>query len=562
MRVVVGDAAYQLADAEFRYIVVGGGSAGCLIARRLAERQAGTVALIEAGPLSSDVRTVVPNYYPRTFGSSLDWGYATEPQNGLAGRRIAWPRGKLLGGSGAINALIFLQAASDDFRRWGWHWAEDLLREANATNALLHHQRPATPHAWSEAFVRAAAESGLQHLEILDQSQANVCGLFSVAQHTGRRVHTGQSIETHENLTVYSASHVERVCIQDQRATGVILRGKQKDCTLNATDEVILCGGAIGSPLLLMASGIGNANDLQALEIDCQHHLSGVGGNLQDHLVFPVIQQTNCDAGLQRRHARRARDQFRRLGTGDLASNIAEAGALLGSPNDATVEFQIHFTPTHYLKYPRTATQGNHFSLAVTDLHPRSRGRLSVKHATGAGESASSHRNQVGLLTPCIDPAYLSLEEDVQRMLKAIAWARELAKQPSLRACIEQEVLPGANRQNAKSLTRTIQAFSQSIYHPVGTCRMVTSSQADSSDATVGALRLREPTLDSAAEETVVNSEFRVHGIQGLRVADASVIPDLPSGNTNAVTLLLAARAAELVLAGEKPTKRCSSEQA
>jgi choline dehydrogenase len=512
--------------AEFRYIVIGGGSAGCLLARRLAERQSGTVALVEAGPVSSDVRTVVPIYYPQLFGSSLDWGFSTEPQPGLGGRQIAWPRGKMLGGSGAINAMIFLQPAEEDFRRWNWHWAAAYEREATE-GGLLPHQPLHTPHPWSEAFVQAGHESGLQIARHFERSLANSCGFFSLAQQSGRRAHTGLELSQLQNLTLFTSCQVQRVCIPADRATGVLIRDAlQQTVTLLATDEVILCGGTIGSPLLLFASGIGSESELRQLGIHCQYPLKAVGANLQDHLVFPVVLEARTNMGLPRRHSRNAREQFRRMGQGPMVSNLAEAGALLGAAANNGSDFQIHFTPTHYLKYPRSPTKSNHFSLAVTDLHPLSRGRLSAARTQTSNAATSPHT-----LAPRIDPGYLSDGEDLERMQSAIAWARHLAQQPSLQALVAQELMPGATRQNATSLRRTLMAFAQSIYHPVGTCRMVTP-------------------MESSIEHTVVDAEFRVHGIDGLRIADASVLPDLPSGNTNAVTLILAARAADLILAG------------
>lgn len=521
-------------DAAFDFIVVGGGSAGGWIARRLASQHVGRVALIEAGPAASDVRSRVPNWYPRTFGTKLDWNYATEPQLGLSGRRIAWPRGRVLGGSGAINALIYLQAALADFERWGWKWAKPLLDVE-----LLRHAPPESPHRWSEAFVAAAEEFGLQVVAPWTQSQANVCGLFSTTQRQGRRVHSAEQLHELKALQLFTNCRAERVVLEQGRATGVQVEcegGGGRRC-LNAAKGVVLCAGVLGTPQLLWQSGIGGEQQLRDVQIDCQVDLPAVGRNLQDHLVFPVVFETQEPSGLSRRSTPADRQLYRSAGSGLLASNIAEAGALLaldqpsaGQPPTVTAApgLQIHFTPTHYLRYPRLAATNNHLTLAITDLHPRSRGNLTPRLTSstlGYGPSVDV----------AIDPHYLEHPDDLERLLLGLEAARAIARQPSLGCIISSEQIPGSRRQDPRSLQRSIKTLAQSIYHPVGTCRMHVPHL---------------PRLpDLAMEESVVDGEFRVHGVVGLRIADASVLPDLPSGNSNAVTLLIAARLCQLIVA-------------
>ncbi|MEZ6134121.1 MAG: GMC family oxidoreductase [Pirellulaceae bacterium] len=504
-----------------RYIIIGGGTAGCWLARQLASQQTGQVALLEAGPPTSDVRTVVPCYYPKLFGSKLDWGWRTQPQPSLAGRQISWPRGRLLGGSGAINALIHLQAADGDFARWGWEWASDCrqrLEQVCETPETL-----VEPHPWSQVFLRAAGEAGLSITMPLVQSAPNRCGLLSLSSRGGRRVQPSQGLAAIDNLSLVTGCQVQRIVTRAGQARGVdYLDTAGQLCHLQSDEEIILCAGAIGSPVLLFQSGIGPRAVLASVGIPCDHELTAVGRNLQDHLVYPVTFATRDSRGLPRRHNRDSRLKYRSTGAGNMASNIAEAAAfsargVSGSSSTDCSDFQIHFTPTHYLKYPRIATEHNHLSLAVTDLHPHSRGSITAAKSTD------------GSLRPAIDPAYLHEARDVDRFLDGIAWARSIASQPSFKRLISEELLPGAKRQEPGAIVKSLSMFAQSIYHPVGTCRMQSS-------------------VDGAANATVVDREFRVHGVDNLRVVDASVLPDLPSGNTNVVVMLIAQHAAELIL--------------
>jgi len=515
-------------EREYDFIVIGGGSAGCLLARRLVESNCGTVALIEAGDSGDvgkvDARTVVPAYYPKTFGSRLDWVFSTELQTGLNGRRIAWPRGKTLGGSGAINALIYIQAAASDFDRWaesgciGWDWqsVEKNLLTTLTSHALcpvsgLQLSEITEPHAWSHAFIDACAAYGLQRKKHWLQAERDACGYYSLTQHNGRRQHTGQQLaETLPNtkIDVFRGVTVQDLKVIHDRVEKVrIVDNSNRVTELRVSGEVILCAGTIGSPSILLRSGVGPASLLRGLGINVTHDLPGVGENLQDHLMYPLIYRTHASDGLPARFSVADRQRFRHQEPGSahgpLASNIAEAGATFGQCTSP--DFQIHFTPTHYLKYPSRNAPMNCFSLAVTDLHPRSRGRLQL---------VSTDPNDA----PRIDPGYLQHAEDGSRLLSGIETCREIANQSSLSTLVADEIMPGRKRSDASAILRSVQMFAQSIYHPVGTCRMGMDSQA------------------------VVDSELRVHGFRNLHVADASVLPDLPSANTQAVTLLVAAR--------------------
>ncbi|MDX1929124.1 MAG: FAD-dependent oxidoreductase, partial [Pirellulaceae bacterium] len=485
---------------DYDYIIIGGGSAGCLLARRLVQANCGTVALIEAGDATAnteaanaraDVRTVVPAYYPKTFGSHLDWAFSTEPQAGLNGRRIAWPRGKTLGGSGAINAMIYLQAAASDFDRWslagcrGWDWRtmeQFLLPIATAPSqcplADLQIASLAEPHPWSLAFIHACTSLGMQQPANWWQARANTCGLYTLTQCAGRRQHTGQQLAEmlpNTNFDLFRGSTIRNLKLQGDRVEKVCLMDRSgHSIELRASGEVILCAGTIGSPTILLRSGIGPAAALHQLGVGVQLDLPGVGENLQDHLVYPLIYRTHAGHGLPAKFSVADRRRYRQPAPGathgPLASNIAEAGAMFitsharlqpgvsnaGEPvHSASVspEFQIHFTPTHYLKYPSRTAPPDCFSLAVTDLHPRSRGRVQL---VSSNPDAS----------PRIDPGYLNHTEDIPRMLDAIEYCRHIANQTSLSILIADEILPSRKRITAASLLRSLQMFAQSIYHP------------------------------------------------------------------------------------------------
>ncbi len=511
------------AQREYHYVIVGAGSVGCLLAYLLSQQQTGAVALIEAGSSVESIRTIVPNYYPHTFGSSVDWGFKTTAQAGLAGRRISWPRGKIVGGCGAINAMIYMHAAAQDFQRWGWPLAS-LDAQLMELDELMRPQALATPHPWSFAFLESAAASGLAVQESWQRSRHNSSGLFQLLTRSGRRFHGGQLLSANTRalaaVQLLDQIHATRICFSGSRASGVeVLDTDGRKQIINATQEVILCAGVVGTPELLMNSGIGDAAELRRVRRECICDLPWVGKNLHDHLVYPIVLRTRRAEGLPRRHGPLSRREYRKTGTGALASNIAEAGAIVtlaAEPQSANRNFQIHFTPTHYLKYPRTKTEDCYFSLAVTDLHPGSRGRLQfVEHQ--------------GKLHPEIDPRYLSEPDDCSRFVEAIQWTRRLVQFPGLQTVADSEVFPGAKRDGFNSIAKSFATFAQSIYHPVGTCRM------DHGD-------------DRGPERAVVDSRFRVHGLDNLRIVDASVLPDLPSCNTNAATLLLAIRAAKSLI--------------
>jgi choline dehydrogenase len=541
-------------DGPFRWLVVGGGTAGCLLARRLAESRGGTVGLIEAGSAPRDARTVAPAWYPRAQGTRLDWGFRTEPQAALAGRQLAWPRGRALGGSSAINALIYLLPAPGDLERWsrvvGGYWAEGLAAVAAGWQAAAHGSGFRCPisglelepvrdvHPWCRAFLDAATAIGLPQPSPWIQSQPDVCGPYWLTQRRGRRHTTATdllaanaaprsgSCDDSNNLSIITGWQAERIVFQQGRAVAVAAKSEAESAPLLIrADEIILAAGAIGSPALLLRSGIGPAAELQGSGIRCVVDAPEVGANLQDHLVMPVVFQMRTEEGLPYRFSRAARQQFRDSASGPLASNLAEVGALLGqialegaSAGEAsrTPRIQLHVTPTHYLKYPRLMTLPNCMSIGITPLHPVSRGRIRL-----AASEADNH----GLR---IDPQYLSDARDAADFWEGYVWIRQAARSAGLGELISSQSIPSAARSDPAGISRSVRAMAQSIYHPVGTCR------AGSDD------------------RSVVDDRFCVRGVSGLRVADASVLPDLPSGNTMTAALLMAELAAGASVAARR----------
>ncbi|MGN6545148.1 MAG: GMC family oxidoreductase, partial [Aureliella sp.] len=482
-------------------------------------------------------------------GTRVDWGFRTEPQSALGGRQLAWPRGRALGGSSAINALIYLLPARGDLERWsrlvGGRWRDGLAAVAERWRAhppSEDHSRcpisglPLEPvlqtHPWCQAFLNAATSVGLLRRSPWTQSEPDVCGRYWLTQRRGRRHTTASALlqasssldqpAVLDHLSIVTDCVAERIIVRQGRAVAVEVR-RDSDASLHrlVADEIILAAGALGSPGLLLRSGIGPTAELAAHNIPCHVDTPEVGANLQDHLVLPVVFQMRSADGLPYRFDAAARRQFRESASGPLASNLAEVGALFGqaalagaSPSEAaaTPRIQLLVTPTHYLKYPRLTATTDCMSIAITPLHPASRGRIRLARSANGNHGLS------------IDPEYLSQASDIEDFCEGYDWIKQMLQATELSDQIAGQLIPSAARSDAAGIGRTVRAMAQSIYHPVGTCRA------------------------GCDRQSVVDDRFCVRGVAGLRVADASVLPDLPSGNTLTAALLMAElAAAELV---------------
>lgn len=525
----------------YDYIIVGAGSAGCVLANRLSEDPDCRVLLLEAGPRDWHPFIHMPAGLAKLVGKKgVNWDYSTAPEPQLDDRLLWWPRGKVLGGSSSINAMCYIRGHALDYDEWaamgaeGWQWANALpyfrRSEGNERGASEFHggdgplgvSDPRYRNPLSEVFLEAAREAGHGLTDDFNGARQEGFGWYQTTTRDGARSSSARAylapVRKRPNLTVVTNATASRVTFEKGRATGVVysVKGRGAYCE-GARREVILSGGAINSPQLLMLSGIGPAGDLRRHGIEVLADLPGVGANLHDHLDICTLQR--CTRGLSYDTVSDASVAFRyylmgRSGPG--SSNIAEAGGFLRShlAEDGRPDMQFHFVPAQLDDHGRNRLPGSGYTLHACGLRPRSRGRLSLASANAADK-------------PRIEAAYLSDPEgfDLKVMVEAVRISREILAQPAFAPYRGEEVFPGPKVQDEAGIVAFIRRKAESIYHPVGTCRM---GRADDPD-------------------TVVDPQLRVKGVEGLRVVDASVMPRLVGGNTNAPTMMIAERAADLI---------------
>ena len=530
---------------RFDYVIVGGGSAGCVLADRLSEDGKSTVLLLEAGPRDRDPFIHMPGgYYRLIYHPTLSWNYQTEPEPGLGGRTQIWPRGRVLGGSSSINAMVYVRGLPLDYDGWrdqgatGWGWAdvfpyflkaEDQARGGDPWHGVggpLAVADIKDPHPLSDAFIAAAVEAGLPaNPDFNGAVQAGV-GYFQLTIRGRRRCSTAvgylRPAEKRSNLTVEPNAQVTRVRLDGKRAVGVTCRLNGTEQEIDATREVILAAGAINSPQLLMLSGIGPADHLQELGIPVAHDLPGVGQDLQDHLQVKLIYRVEGVESLnevRRSWLKMAREGLRYLllGRGPLASGPSMAGGFARTePSLPDTDMQFHFNPVsgdrpgHFHDHPGC-------SPIVSQLRPTSRGWLKLRSADPDAQ-------------PRMCANYLDTEIDQLTVAKSLALARRVMRHPAMQAYGAEELQPGPDATSLDDLLAYARATGHTQYHPSCTCRMGTDARA------------------------VVDPELRVHGIAGLRVVDASVMPAVTSGNTNAPTIMIAEKAADLIRGTSAPS--------
>ncbi len=526
----------------FDYIIAGGGSAGCVLAARLSEDPEVSVCLLEAGPADTNVLIHCPaGIAVMAQTGTANWAFETVPQPGLNGRRGYQPRGKVLGGSSSINAMVYARGHRSDYDAWaaegnpGWGYdavlpyfkkCEHNERGADAFHAQggpLNVMDLRSPHRFGPVFVDAGRQAGFPVNADFNGAEQEGVGLYQVTHKNGERFSAAKAyLAPHRgrrNLTVLTGAHTTRVLMQGKRAVGVECRHEGELKMLQARREVLLCAGALQSPQLLLLSGIGPAAQLQRHGITVVHDLPGVGENLHDHPdVVQVVRtpQVTDLFGLSLTGAvntLRGIFEWRRLRSGLLTTNFAEAGGFVKSqPQEARPDLQFHFVIGQLVDHGRKLVWGHGYSCHVCLLRPKSRGTLQLNSADP-------------FAAPRIDPAFFAEPDDLQRMLRGFKLMRHVLQQPALSGFRGRELPASAAAQSDAQIEQFIRDRADTIYHPVGTCRMGADALA------------------------VVDAELRVHGVQGLRVIDASIMPSVVAGNTNAPTIMIAEKAADMIKA-------------
>ena len=556
------DAHNPTSAAEFDYIVVGAGSAGCAVAARLAEDRSVTVALLEAGPHDHHMSVWVPIGLASTVQKPgpRNYAYHTERQTGLGGRPSYQPRGRGLGGSSSINGMVYIRGHRNDYDEWaslgctGWGY-DDVLpyfrrSECNQRHAgrnddrwhggdgPLHVSDLRTPNPFSHRFVKAALQAGLRPNTDFNGEEQEGAGLYQVTQFNGERwnaarayLHSGNAKDPHlnggrSNLVVLTDTQALRLVIEEKRARGIRVVRAGIEQTLRARREVVLSCGAFNSPQLLMASGIGPGEHLRGHGIEVVQDLCGVGENLQDHLDVIVNKQVKSHdlygystGGLLRLASGVLR--YRRDRTGMVSSNFAEAGAFVKSrPELAIPDVQLAFVLALLgnRNVAKRSKLGHGYSCHAYILRPQSRGHVRLRSADMRD-------------APSIDPRFLSVEADMDALVAGVRIVRRIFAQPALAEAGGKEMLTddfGPDDSSEEAIRAFVRSHADSVYHPVGTCKMGTDALA------------------------VVDPSLRVHGIAGLRVADASIMPTLIGGNTNAPAIMIGEKAADLIRADNR----------
>jgi choline dehydrogenase len=530
-----------LDPAEFDYVIVGAGSAGCVLANRLSADGRHKVLLLEAGPRDNYLWIHIPIGYGKTmFHKTYNWGFHTDPEAGMHGRKIYWPRGRGLGGSSSINGLVFIRGQREDYDHWaqlgnaGWDWDSVLpyfIKSEHNTRGASNTHGGDGP-LWSsdirekselmEAIIRGAEELGVPRTNDFNSGDQEGVGYFQLFTRNGWRNSSAvaylRPAKGRPNLRVETDAQATGLIMEGRRAVGVRFRQHGAMREVRAAREVILSAGALQSPQLLQLSGIGPADLLRRNGLDIVHELSGVGRNLQDHLQFRLMFRvskpitTNDDL---RTLAGQARIGLKWLlkGTGPLGIGINQGGLFTRIlPGSRTPDIQFHFGTLSADSAGGKPHAWSGCTFSVCQLRPESRGTVEIKSADP-------------MQPPSMRPNYLTAEKDRLCAVESIKYARRLANTPALKPYILSEYKPGDAVRSDSEILEFAREYGATIFHPTGTCKMGSDSMA------------------------VTNASLRVHGIGGLRVVDCSIMPTLVSGNTHSPAVMIAEKASDLILA-------------
>ncbi|MGI4720132.1 MAG: GMC family oxidoreductase [Janthinobacterium lividum] len=535
---------------EFDYIIVGAGTSGCVLANRLTRKPDVNVLLVEAGGKDDYLWIHIPVGYLRCIGNPrTDWLLRTEADPGLHGRALIYPRGKVLGGSSSINGMIYMRGQPSDYERWaevagddGWRWervlplfkrSEDHYLGASALHGAGGEWRVEKQRlSWAilDAFREAAAQTGIPKIDDLNAGRGEGSAYFEVNQRRGIRLNTAKAFlkpaAQRPNLTIMTGCHVERLLFADtpqgRICTGVQFTGGGRAFTATAHRETLLAAGAVGSPQILQLSGIGAARDLQRHGITPVADLPGVGENLQDHLQLRMIFKVQGARTLNTRATKPLGKfliglEYALFQSGPMSMAPSQLGVFARSgPGQATPDLQYHVQPLSLDKFGDPLHRFPAFTASVCNLQPSSRGHVRI----GSADSYAP---------PKITPNYLSTEADRKTAARALQLTRRIVAAPALAKYRPEEFMPGPQYQTEDELAHAAGLVGTTIFHPVGTCRM-------------------GKTDDPLA---VVDGRLRVRGVGRLRVVDASIMPFITSGNTNAPTIMIAEKAAQDILAAQ-----------